>query len=954
MRLTPDLLKRLQKTCDTAAERFDVEDGELRKTRLRQAAAKAAQLWYEHTQTIQQLDENLEGYQDGPDLALDTPENVAGLVSTINSNKQQRKEQATEIEKQEELVISNAVDSLAQSLDAEIVRLDQLSIESIPVISRATTAQTEYTELLEERDSLSQQIDTVLQHLQVPDTSASTIALVSADLEKIDDAARHLLTANNAKEAARRQVDQARTQLGEVPEEPKDLTALRTAFETWENAKDLSVAEAEESRCASQLTTTTASLPAKWKDLIADGMPSRETIEHVVQSMSKLSIKYEAAQKTLKACTAELAEAKTELTALESAPDSVDVAAIEESRRKRDLEWQRHREHLDIETADQFEELMYVDDGNRAHYTNGAEARQRLLEAQRKVQSIEGRYKNENAIHIELSEQYEKLSECCLDLADKLGLEKQAPPSSFSLRQQDLTAAAKAVADLSNARDTLNAQDARRKSARVALTDTASLLEMDVTDRGLLVRIQSRLTMEDNQRKTWEKWQKDKRAIEKLDKELEQKQSCHEEAQGVFEQLTVALPLSDISQERIQAELPQLRRLQQLHTEQYTLSDKIDTLKQITTALTDTGMRLSKIMGSAAEECAIDPLVIIDRARERLSASRLADDKRTDAITRRDKADKQLKKLSAELESAHTQLELLFKGQEYAELEPRERASKLVERDRLRVAKTSAENERKKARDEVDQNLFTEELDRLPDATRKVELDQELQDAQETRDAARDAKNEAERLYREACEAADRSDLATEEATLLEELRNGARQAAIARLGVLAARAALRGLAKERRSDMLRDVAKAFVSMTKPAWKDVDVWSPGTGDKLVGIQNDGTAVPVANMSTGTMGQLYFALRLAGYRSFARDPGPLPMILDDIMETFDNTRARAALELCAEIGKTGQAILFTHHAHLVEMARKCIEGVAVVNIPDSGVQGQLMKDVSHKNDWRKTG
>ena len=88
---------------------------------------------------------------------------------------------------------------------------------------------------------------------------------------------------------------------------------------------------------------------------------------------------------------------------------------------------------------------------------------------------------------------------------------------------------------------------------------------MDVTDRGLLVRIQSRLTMEDNQRKTWEKWQKDKRAIEKLDKELEQKQSCHKEAQGVFEQLTVALPLSDISQERIQAELPQLRRLQQLH-----------------------------------------------------------------------------------------------------------------------------------------------------------------------------------------------------------------------------------------------------------------------------------------------------------------------------------------------------------------------------------------------------
>ena len=82
-----------------------------------------------------------------------------------------------------------------------------------------------------------------------------------------------------------------------------------------------------------------------------------------------------------------------------------------------------------------------------------------------------------------------------------------------------------------------------------------------------------------------------------------------------------------------------------------------------------------------------------------------------------------------------------------------------------------------------------------------------------------------------------------------------------------------------------------------------------------------------------MGQLYFALRLAGYRSFARDPGPLPMILDDIMETFDDTRARAALQLCAEIGTNGQAILFTHHAHLVELARDSIKGATVVNMPD---------------------
>ena len=120
--------------------------------------------------------------------------------------------------------------------------------------------------------------------------------------------------------------------------------------------------------------------------------------------------------------------------------------------------------------------------------------------------------------------------------------------------------------------------------------------------------------------------------------------------------------------------------------------------------------------------------------------------------------------------------------------------------------------------------------------------------------------------------------------------------------------------------------------MTVPKWCGVEVWSQAQGEKLVGIEADGTKVPVERMSTGTMGQLYFALRLAGYRSFARDLGPLPMILDDIMVTFDDTRAKAALQLCAEIGANGQAILFTHHAHLVEMARASIPGVAIVDMP----------------------
>ncbi len=66
-----------------------------------------------------------------------------------------------------------------------------------------------------------------------------------------------------------------------------------------------------------------------------------------------------------------------------------------------------------------------------------------------------------------------------------------------------------------------------------------------------------------------------------------------------------------------------------------------------------------------------------------------------------------------------------------------------------------------------------------------------------------------------------------------------------------------------------------------------------------------------------------ALRVAGYREFARLRPPVPFIADDIMETFDDERAEQALRLLAKIGEVGQAIYLTHHRHLCDIAlRTC--------------------------------
>lgn len=932
-RLTTERERTLRRDRDGAAVAFDAANAELRQTHQRQAAAKAALVWYDRTEDIRQLTGALTNLPDGPDLPTGAAERVAGLVEKIAALRIRITEVDEEIAKQDQIVADNPIDMLTQPLAAELERLDQLTIDGAPLMGRATTARADLARRIEDQEKLTSQINAALALLLVPDAPASAVALEPHALEDLASAIQDCLTANLSADAAQEAFETARAQQGDAPAEPQDLTALRAAFDVWQAVADLSALETEQDQALARLTKATASLPGSWKELIDAGLPARETLEEVARDWAALTAERGSARKDLDARAAELAEARADLSSLEAAPGAVDIVMTEETRRLRDMAWSSHRNDLSIETADQFEARMYADDATRAHYLTGSEARQRLLAAQGQKRTAEVRHDTAKTRHDDLVTHRDQLWERCSRLSLALGLGENAAPSAFGARLQALNAAGEAAANLSNAQVSLAARLTRQQNARNALADAGRPLGLYLDQGDLPVQVQRILTLEDTDRKAWTRWEDGETAIAKLESKSELCRNLCEEAQSGLDRLTATLPLPDRSLEGIRIALPHLRSLQQVHADRQKLAARIEDLKQAIAALTEGSQRLARIMDDPEEEARADPVQVIDRTRARVLTATRADEKRAEAETRRDDADRAKRRVDADLRTAQQDLAVCFEGQSGADLTPRDRVGKLVERDHLRADKATADRDRQKTRDGVEADLFAEELDRMPDAARAAELEQALKDAQDTRDTARDAQREAERLYRAAFEAADRSDLATEQATLREELRRGARQSAVARLGVLAARGALRRLAAERRSSMLRDVEEAFVTMTTPAWTGVDVWSQAEGEKLVGIQPDGSTVPVEQMSTGTMGQLYFALRLAGYRSFARDPGPLPMILDDIMETFDDTRARAALQLCAEIGANGQAILFTHHAHLVELARDCIKGVAVVDMPE---------------------
>ncbi|NLM84546.1 MAG: hypothetical protein GX189_07585, partial [Clostridiales bacterium] len=71
------------------------------------------------------------------------------------------------------------------------------------------------------------------------------------------------------------------------------------------------------------------------------------------------------------------------------------------------------------------------------------------------------------------------------------------------------------------------------------------------------------------------------------------------------------------------------------------------------------------------------------------------------------------------------------------------------------------------------------------------------------------------------------------------------------------------------------------------------------------------------LSAGTVDQVYLALRLAVCRLVLPQEDPAPLILDDALANFDDTRMGYALDYLLELSKERQILLFTCHAREAE-------------------------------------
>ena len=223
-------------------------------------------------------------------------------------------------------------------------------------------------------------------------------------------------------------------------------------------------------------------------------------------------------------------------------------------------------------------------------------------------------------------------------------------------------------------------------------------------------------------------------------------------------------------------------------------------------------------------------------------------------------------------------------------------------------------------------------------AAREQTISRELQDLRDRHVEARENRSKARREL-EAIGGDDRaaSDAADRQAALA-ETRQIAEQYVRLRSAVLLLQWAIDRYRREKQAPMLKRASELFATLTGGSFETLQLeFDQDDKVHLAGMRQNGKRVGIAGMSTGTADQLYLALRVAAIEDYLDHAAPMPFIADDLFINFDNRRAAAGFRVLGELAKKTQVLFFTHHQHLLEVARDTL-GTIVPTVVLPAVDG----------------
>lgn len=176
--------------------------------------------------------------------------------------------------------------------------------------------------------------------------------------------------------------------------------------------------------------------------------------------------------------------------------------------------------------------------------------------------------------------------------------------------------------------------------------------------------------------------------------------------------------------------------------------------------------------------------------------------------------------------------------------------------------------------------------------------------------------------YRRLEERSDSALQAQKAEEALARLRSAVKQYLRLRVASEVVQRAIESYREKHQAPVLKRASEMFSDLTIHEFLGLTT-DFGADDKqvLVAERKNGQKVEIDGLSDGTRDQLYLSLRLAFIEHHVETVAPCPVILDDILINFDDSRSLAALRVLETLAQRTQVLFFTHHRRLAELGEQ---------------------------------
>ncbi|MCC1492619.1 AAA family ATPase [Cognatishimia sp. F0-27] len=916
-------LESAEEACRAAAAR---REEAMRRFALRQAADKRRGL----AARIAAAQTTLAACPCGPDLPKDALARVSVALNAAATAQDAKAVAETSIAQADDLLDQTTPDPEGIAIGEMLAALEAAEFDDgKSLVARASLADADLGRRRDERDRARDTARRLAAALAGDGADPAALVLSREQRNGLREAAQAVRDTARARDQAGQALDEARAGLGAVEEMPEGAVALDDALDALDALTDDpdTLARAFADRDA-DAKLAAAGLPPDWRALADAGLPTGAELREAERALKSADDAVAQAEQTLR-------DAREKLSSLDAALEGEKLAAsvvtdeeIVATRAERERRWTSHRASLDAPTADAFEAAMRADDEAHARHANSVEGRVRLaqMQAERVTCAAELARREVDLGHAR--DRRAAPDKMAQRIALRLGLEVGVGPAVFGERLEAMQHALDTALAAERALQDLTAARKARSQAEDRVVRAASAIAGDLPEGQDALSAARRLRAAlDARRERIARRQDAQKLILGFQDQKTLKTKAHGDAVAAFAKRISGLWCADLDADHVLRISDDLGALDDLHGKALDLDRRVERLDAARKAFDTRAEGLRAALGltpdSPVDEtlrCARDRAGTATEAAQRIEQAR---ETRAQQQIERDRQARVIQRASEEIVA-------VFRGQQIDPGDdPLSAVQRLLDRDGVRSEIAALEDSRAAAAEGHDAGALAEE-EANSDPIRTETLKNAVKEAEAEHEQAIGLRGEARQALNTALGTIGGVDHRQARASLLEELREAARHAAETRIGLMAASGALRHLREDRRGPMLDAAERAFARMTGGEWPRLEAQPAGTGERLVGIRN-GQPVAADAMSTGTRGQLYLALRVAGHADFTARYGALPFLTDDILETFDDTRAAAALSLTAEMGRTGQAIMFTHHRHLVDLGRAVIPDLHVVEL-----------------------